>query len=154
MRTVEIEASKKKVLELFEDISFQLSINSKLKSLEELVEITPDARITHQITKGFFIVNGREFYTFAKKYEINKNTTIISNHSVESDDFPYIKKVTRASVRGIFLFERINSNLTRITNLLNVDLKGQIPGFVSNKAADAMYDAFVLLKKKMEQRLS
>lgn len=154
-RTVEIDGEKDEVIECFRDLDFQMEINSKLKTLEVIDEITNDATITHQVSKGFFPVNGREFYTFSNKYDLNPRTSIISNHTVDSPDFPSLKKVTRGSISTIFMFESLpDSSTTRITNVLNVDLKGKIPAFISDIMAGTMYNSFALLKKKMEQRLT
>ena len=141
----------KKVLKLFQDLEFQLDINTRLKSLDLVEQVTPTATITHQVSKSFFIINGREFYTFANKYALSKKFTIVSNHSVENENFDYINKVVRGKVKGIFVFEYLNSALTKITNVLNVNLKGKIPAFISNKMADAQYDSFALLKRRIEE---
>ena len=148
---MEIEAPIKKVLKLFQDLEFQLDINTRLKSLDLVEQVTPTATITHQVSKSFFIINGREFYTFANKYDLSKKFTIVSNHSVENGNFDYINKVVRGKVKGIFVFEYLNSALTKITNVLNVNLKGKIPAFISNKMADAQYDSFALLKRRIEE---
>ena len=150
-RVIEIDAPISKVMYLFRDHEFQLQCNSRLRSLDLLEKISDEASITHQISKSFFIMNAREFYTFANLYQLSDRMYLLSNHTIEHEDFPNVNKIVRGKVKGIFVFEELDSNCTRVTNVLNINLKGRIPHFISNKMADAQYDSFALLKQRIEE---
>ena len=74
----------------------------------------------------------------------------LTNHSIE---YPEIdpKDSVRGSVYSLYLLESISRHCTKVINVLNVNLKGSVPRFVTNKMADTQHESFNILKKKIEQ---
>lgn len=149
-RAMTVDAPMDKVVMWMEDCQFQLEWNSRLKTLEVVDEVGKGTSIIYQQAKGNFLVGSRDFWICSSSLKLKNNKVLLSNHSVEYPDATS-EKCIRGRVNAIFLFESLSKNCTKVVNLLNVDLKGSIPSFASNKMADMQHDSFELIKKRIEE---
>ena len=135
---------------LVEDWQFQLEWNSKVKTLEIVEEIWKDVNIVYQRTYSIFFISSRDFWVWASRFYLKNKNIVLVNHSI---DYPEISSdgAIRGKVNSIFIFEPLSKKSTRILNVLNVDMKGSIPRFVSNKMAEAQHESFSLLRSKIEE---
>lgn len=99
-------------------------------------------------TKITFI-SSREFIICSVIFKLSNGQIILSSHSIDYEDVDPSPNTVRAHVNSIFVFTKLSKSLTQITNILNVDLKGGIMRFVSNKSADMQFDDFVTIRRKI-----
>lgn len=134
-----------------EDCSFQLECNSRLKTLEIVETIGTHANIIYQQSKSNLLVSSRDFIMVSTRIKLKNDKVLLTNMSIEHEDYPSKKSVIRGRVNAIFVFDPISSKSTHVVNILNVDLKGSIPAFASNKMADTQHEAFSIIRQKIEQ---
>jgi hypothetical protein len=150
-REMIIQAPLEHTIMCMEDCAFQLECNSRLKTLEVVEKIGTHANIIYQQSKSNLLVSSRDFIMVSTRMRLKNNKVLLTNMSIQHEDYPPIKSVVRGRVNAIFVFEQISSKSTHVINILNVDLKGSIPSFASNKMADTQHESFALIRQKIEQ---
>ena len=70
--------------------------------------------------------------------------------STEHEDIPQGKPI-RASMRVLYVFTPVEEYKTHMVNVLNVNLKGSIPGFITSQIPRLQLDEYKNFKKFIEK---
>lgn len=84
--------------------------------------------------KGFALVSDRELvgvFTFHRQ----GNKIYFGNRSCEFPCASYADTVRAFAHCGGYILEKIDENRTKVSNIVDIDMNGSIPGFVKNKLA-------------------
>jgi hypothetical protein len=71
--------------------------------------------------------------------------------SIEHDDIPENKKIIRAEVRMFFYLREVEEGVTEVKNIVNLDLKGSIPGFAMSMVSKKQFENIKKLKEICER---
>lgn len=116
-----------------------------------VAEVGKGSQILYQKMEGMMVVSSRDFCYSNNLIKLKNGSTIIVNFPVEHESAPEGKSV-RGDQRTLFVFKPLSDTETELTNILNIDLKGKIPGFITSKVSEKQHDNFKQLRTLMEKR--
>ena len=93
-----------------------------------------------------FPLSPRDFLSRGMWRRISRNKYILCYHYDEPDDvghdikYSKLKKLVRAEYTGIYLFERMSEDRTRMVYVSKVDVRGRVPAMVANSGLKGLVE--------------
>jgi DNA-binding transcriptional MerR regulator len=149
-RAMEVHAPLETVATYMQDLDKEKSAKHQCDKLLEIRDISHGSRIVHFAIKGTLLLGSRDFCYCNTKYTLKNGSVLVVNHSVQHDNVP-VGKPIRGVLESLVLMTPIDSDRTTVSNILRLDMKGNVPATMMNKLVEKQHDEYVLLKDGMEK---
>lgn len=149
-RAMEVHAPLETVASYMQDLDKEKSAKHQCDKLVEIRDISHGSRIVHFAIKGTLLLGARDFCYCNTKYALKNGSVLVINHSVQHDNVP-VGKPIRGALESLVLMTPIDDDRTSVSNILRLDMKGNVPATMMNKLVEKQHDEYVLLKDGMEK---
>ncbi|CAG9323169.1 unnamed protein product [Blepharisma stoltei] len=130
----EINAPLETCVQYFRNHNNNSQWSETLKSITVLQD-TGNLKLLKSIIKARWPMSDRELLFAQQEFPENSgNTVYVIEKSVELAEYPLQKGYVRAHLNfSGYIFERLDSNRTRVTYIVQFNPEGMVPGFVREK---------------------
>ena len=135
-----VNVPPKFVMHFLKDTTYTLQLDDMLKEARIMHVISPAVQIVHMLYKGVWPTAPRDFGVLNISGERDNQTWLSAAISVEDSRIPNEKGYVRGRLEcGGYVVRAVpgNPNVSEVTYVAQVDLKGSIPTMVTNKIADS-----------------
>uniref|UniRef100_A0A7S3JFM7 START domain-containing protein n=1 Tax=Euplotes harpa TaxID=151035 RepID=A0A7S3JFM7_9SPIT len=150
-RTMEVNASKEKVIPYFVDSEKFKEVDENCSGYEVIDEINDNSAFVKIEYKDSFLISGREYATIRQIFHLGDGSFFINHCSIENESiFPSNDKVRGyCKIVGTHI-EPISDSKCKVSGYVLVDPKGSIPSTLVNMLIVLQHDIFVNIKTKAE----
>ena len=138
--TCTVNAPPKFLLQLLMDPANSCKLDALLKELRVIHVISPAVSLVQLLYKPVWPTSARDLSTLSIAGQVDSETWISSGKSISDARIPPKKGYVRAElISGGYVIESVlhNPEMSRVTYVACVDLKGNIPTFAANKIAES-----------------
>jgi hypothetical protein len=135
-----IKAPPTFIIRVLNDPSYTTVLDDMLKESRIIYDLSKSLHLVHLLYKGVWPTAPRDFSVMSIQGEVDERTWISSGISVEDPRIPEEKGYVRAQLDvGGYLIRSVPSapEMSEVTYVARVDLKGNIPAFAVNKISQS-----------------
>ena len=128
------------IIRVLNDPSYTTILDDMLKESRVIYELSKSLHLVQLLYKGMWPTAPRDFSVLSIQGEVDERTWISSGISIEDPRIPEEKGYVRAQLDvGGYLIRSIPSEpeMSEVTYVARVDLKGNIPAFAVNKVSQS-----------------
>lgn len=128
------------IIRVLNDPSYTTVLDDMLKESRIIYDLSKSLHLVQLLYKGVWPTAPRDFSVLSIQGELDKRTWISSGITVEDPRIPEEKGYVRAQLDvGGYLIRSVPSNpeMSEVTYVARVDLKGNIPAFAVNKISQS-----------------
>ena len=135
-----VRAPPRFIIRVLNDPSYTTVLDDMLKESRIIYELSKSLHLVQLLYKGIWPTTPRDFSVLSIQGEIDERTWISSGISIQDPRIPEEKDYVRAQLDvGGYLIRSVPSKpeMSEVTYVARVDLKGNIPAFAVNKISQS-----------------
>uniref|UniRef100_A0A7S3NA62 START domain-containing protein n=1 Tax=Euplotes harpa TaxID=151035 RepID=A0A7S3NA62_9SPIT len=151
MRIMEVKGNQDYVTDYICDTQKLKEASHGISKIKEIEDLKFDSKIMYMSYKGTFVQGSRGFCYCTTKYDLKNGDGLIVNHSTEHPDMPKSHDIC-GWTESETLIHTISGSHVRVTNVLKVNLNGNLPeANLKKNLPKTMMKEFIELKTGMEK---
>lgn len=146
-----VNGSVEEILKRVYGLDYQKILDPSIISIKNIEVIDDTFKIVHQQNKMPTPLTNRDFVSIQHKRVISQDLAVTACTNIEHNSAPVDKNYVRGDVKvGGYVIEKVDDKQCTVTYVVQVDLKGMVPGFAVNAASVDQGLTILHLRKAME----
>ena len=108
--------------------------DANVKEVEMKGDLALGSKLYYMRMKAGMMMDDRDFCQVLHFFKESSGTIVMVDASVEHSAIPAVKKCVRADMTQAFFIEPIDDNNCRVTRVVRVDPRGNVPNALKAKA--------------------